>query len=374
MNYGRFIRKWALGMALIVMVGAGLGAHAGAAQAGDVARRQDVIASLIVTAGSAELTSGDQPALDLATDDFAEVRSGDVIAVSEDGEAILTFFEGMETRLAASTELTVEAIEGGDAPDTMRLDVGAGQVFNNVATMADTESRFEVQTPSAVISVRGTQFLVFVRPNALTQVATLEGVVAVSAQDQAVDLPHGFGLKVVPGEAPGAVTVWGQVRIAVTAPVDGAERLPVTLINTESEQDFRFRADDLMTAVLGSYDVIINSPGPYRTGVTFPEDTEAETPVELAVELGGIAVSVVDDAGQPVDDAGDLVVTLTQDDLTGEATVASGEAFAAGPGEWQLEIAPVAYPDTTVSLRVEVSAGEIVHVSILEGILPVQQN
>jgi len=373
MRCGRITRVWAIGLMLSLVLAGGHGARVGAAQDGDVARRQDAIASLVVTAGSAELTSGDQPALDLGTGDFAEVRSGDVIAVSEDGEAILTFFEGIETRLAAGTELTVDAVESGDAPDHMRLDVSAGQVFNNVATIADAQSRFEVLTPSAAISVRGTQFLVFVRPNALTQVATLEGVVAVSAQDQSVEVPCGYGLKVVPGETPGTVNVWGQMRLTVTAPVEGAERLPVTLINTESVQHFFYRADDLMTAVIGSYDVFVNSPGPYRTEVTFPEDTEAETPVMLEAELGGVAVSVVDDAGEPVDDFGDLVITLTQDDLAGQTTVASGEPFAAGPGEWGLEITPVAQPGTMVSLKVDVSAGEISDVTIPQSMISRQK-
>ncbi len=352
-------------LAVILVVGVGGG---GVSEA----RQTDAVASLIVTVGSATLTSGDQDPQELTPDDFAEVHPDDLIAVPDGGEAILTFFEGIETRIAAGTSLTVEVVQSEDAPDTMRLDVSAGQVFSNVETMADTQSRFEVLTPAAAISVRGTQFLVFVRQTDLTQVATLEGVVAVSAQDQTAELPTGFGLKVAPGQAPGAVSVWGQLTLAVTAPVDGVEQLPVTLVNADNGQAFYYHAGDLMTAVLGSYDVIVNSPGPYRTAVTFPQDTEANTPVGLDVALGALVINVVDDNENPLDASGDLIVHLTQGDLAGQATVAPGETFAAGPGRWQLEITPVAQPNTTVSLNVDVSAGEVLRVLIPQSIFNVQ--
>jgi hypothetical protein len=324
------------------------------------AARQDQVATVWVTEGTASITlaDGGDPQ-EVATDDVALVSIGDQVAVSEDGEALLTFFEGAESRLAATTVIEVGAFEQTDTSSEASFEVLVGQTITSVEAMMDTESRFEINTPAATITVRGTEFIVFVRPNQLTQVATLEGTVDVEAEEQSVEVPSGYGVKMSPGEPPGAVSVWGQLTTALTAPVEEMPNLPVTLTNVENGQVYHYRAQDLMMAALGAYELVVNSPGPVRvTDIVFGPDTEAETPLDIDVALGALAFEVIGDAGAVLDDTGDLIVRFEQGDLAGETVTAPGDPVLVGPGDWQIQVVLASAPDQTQTLNLSVKAGE----------------
>ena len=63
--------------------------------------------------------------------------------------------------------------------------------------------RFQISTPAAVASVRGTEFRVVSGDNGNQMRGEVtEGLVAVSAQGQQQDIPKGFGVKAARGEAP----------------------------------------------------------------------------------------------------------------------------------------------------------------------------
>jgi hypothetical protein len=123
---------------------------------------------------------------------------------------------------------------------------------------------------------------------------------------------------------------------------------------------FYYRADDLMTVPLGTYDVLLGTPGQYLvSGITFPEDTPQGEIRDIPIALGAIALSVIDNAGNPVPDAGNLLVKLHQGDLSGEITVAPDTPFLAGPGTWQLEVAPESQPEQTQTVEITVGEGQI---------------
>jgi len=321
-------------------------------------RDQSPVASLLISLGTATLTPADGAAQDLVVDDETVVAVGDQIAVAEDGEAILTFFEGAESRLGPGTSVEVTQFETTDAATPIGLTVLAGQTMNSVETIADAQSRFQVDTPTATISVRGTVFNVFVRPNQLTQVVTLEGLVAAEAQGQTAEIPVGFGVKVEAGQAPGKVNPWGFGTLAISAPAGDVADVPVTLVNQDNGQVFHYRASDLLAVALGSYDVIVQTPGPFQTSVTLGDDTLPDNPQAIPAELSTITLTVVDDRGAVVAEAGDLILTLRQGDLTGTATVASGDPVVVGPGAWEIEAALASAPDQTQPVTVLIGPGE----------------
>lgn len=351
---------------VLVLIAPGFGVAAAAPPAQDW---EDAVGTLEVTAGSATVTfaGGSTDPLDLPTGDFAPVGVGDQVAVSDDGEAILTFFEGAETRITAGTTIEVDQFETSGESVRIGFSVLAGQTLSAVDATLDAESRFEVNTPAASITVRGTEFVVFVRENQLMQVATLDGTVTVAKGDQTADVYCGYGLKVAPeDEALGEVKVWGQLVLELAAPVEDTSGIPVTMVNNTLEQTFRYRTGDRMFSVVlgGPYDVTLHTPGPVRlTDLVFPEDTEAMQMEVVPVVLGALDVLVVDDVGAPVE-VGDLLVTLSRDDLSNTTLAAAGDPLLADPGSWTVEIALADNPEQTFVQPVNIPHNDTVTLSV----------
>jgi hypothetical protein len=334
---------------LVILTAAG-----GLLPAASIAARQDAVATLVVNVGSATVTPPYGDPQEYASGDAALVNQGDQIAISDDGEGLLAFFEGTETRLVAGTVITVDELSAEENTQKVSLTVSAGQAMNTVATMIDADSHFEIDTPAATITVRGTNFIVFVRPNDLTQIATLEGLVDVSAQEQTVQLPPGFGVKVAPGEAPGTVNVWGQARVSISAP-EGvtAENLPVTFVNTANDQVYRYRSEDLMTVLAGPYEITVDVPAPYQqTDIEFPTMAEPGEPQQFDVALGALVLNT--DA-----DSGNLRVQFMKGALSGAPVIVTpGDPILAAPGTWSVVVALASNPDMVQNLTVPVTAGE----------------
>ena len=82
----------------------------------------------------------------------------------------------------------------------LRQDVG--RTHHDVQLLPSEDSRYEIQTPSAVIRVRGTTFTVDVDADGLTQVDVTEGIVDVTYQGNTVVLEAGQGITVAPRVQP----------------------------------------------------------------------------------------------------------------------------------------------------------------------------
>ncbi len=324
-------------------------------------RQEATVATLLVTLGSATITpAGGGEAQEYAVDDTSLVNVGDAIVVSEDGEALLTFFEGSQSRLSAATSVEVQEFSVEESQTAINLSLTAGQAQSSVEPEDGTQSQFEVSTPAATITVRGTEFLVFVREDQLTQVATLEGTVEVSAQGQSVEVPQGYGVRVVPGEAPGEITVWGQVRLAVDAPVPDVAGLPVIVTSTSTGHTYQYRSDDVMMMALGTYDLRLDIPGPLViTAMVFPTETQPETPLELEAAVGALVVRLVDSGGAVIEDENRLLVRFESADLMGETAVLPGAPILAGPGEWTVTVAPESDPEQVQTFPITIEAGAV---------------
>lgn len=332
---------------------------------GPVAARQEAVATLLVTAGSATITPVDgSDAYDLLVDDVTVVNVGDEIAVAEAGEAWLTFFEGAETRLGPKSQAKIDKLEVDDTGAEITLTLNVGQAMSQVASdmTGDSHTEFSINTPAASISVRGTEFLVFARDNELTQVATQNGLVAVTAMGAEAEVPCGYGLKLLPGESPGELKVWGQSTIALTSPVGDAEGVPVTFINQDTEQEFFYRTGDLMMVALGSYDVVINTPAPHRmSGVVYGDDFRAEQIMPLEIDMSGMLINLVDADGNIDNSAGEVYLRLLREDgLAAESVVTAGEPFMVGPGVWSVEAALDDTFEQSQQLELDVAEGDVI--------------
>jgi hypothetical protein len=357
-------RTLALLTALIVIVVGVVGVYVfSQSEDDDSPAWEEAVATLRVTEGRATI-NGDTDPQAIAAGERRPVRAGDRITVADDGEAVLTFFTGAETVLAPGTELEVRVFRQAGESVQIELDLLAGQAFNRVEQALDADSRFEMDTPVANIAIRGTDYVVFVRPAALTQVATMVGEVEVTAGGRTETVLCGYGVWIDEDGTLSERLIWGQADMQANAPVDELPPVVVMFHKQDNDQTFRYRMGDAMPVPLGTYDVTVHTPGPAVVrGVEFPEDTALEQLQAIPVELGAVVLDTVDATGQPIDEP--LTVTLTQDDLTGSTTAESGTPILAGPGTWQISAAPQSQPDDVQTAEVTVAPGQQVSVELV---------
>jgi hypothetical protein len=135
------------------------------------------------------------------------IEAGGRIHTGKSSATTLTFFDGSTISVGPETEITVSELgsqrDGGGR--IIALYQWVGHTHSRVKSMADSASRFEIETASAVAVVHGTEFEVDVAPDGTTEVIVLEGVVEVTAQEATVLVPAGQATTVLAGEAPGEV-------------------------------------------------------------------------------------------------------------------------------------------------------------------------
>lgn len=109
------------------------------------------------------------------------LREGDVIRTGPDGRAEIEYFDGSITRLDYNTTFTIVALtddaEGGST--VIEADQASGGTFSRVVELTDSQSRFETSTPTAVASVRGTDYFVLINDDGTQIVGVIEGLVDV---------------------------------------------------------------------------------------------------------------------------------------------------------------------------------------------------
>ncbi len=93
--------------------------------------------------------------------DGQSLSAGDVVRTNSEGLAELVYFDESLTRIGPDTEFKLtELVSVDNATDTKRIkgSQGRGRTWNRVTELADTQSRFEIETPVATAAVKGTLF------------------------------------------------------------------------------------------------------------------------------------------------------------------------------------------------------------------------
>jgi hypothetical protein len=132
------------------------------------------------------------------------IEAGDRIRTGSLSTARLLFFEESTTDLAASTEVAItqaSARRDGDGKIIV-LHQWLGRTYSRVEQLPDRASRFEIETPTAVAGVHGTEFAIAVEGDGTTSVEVVEGLVEVTAQDRTVTVLAGEKTTVQPERPP----------------------------------------------------------------------------------------------------------------------------------------------------------------------------
>lgn len=112
-----------------------------------------------------------------------ELKAGDRIITGKDGKVEISFDDGSITRVAPNSRIDFEKLSQDETQGTTTtvINTNWGKIWNKVQHLINKNSRFEVNTPSAVAGVRGTEYAVHVeRLN--TQVRVYRGKVGVKSQ------------------------------------------------------------------------------------------------------------------------------------------------------------------------------------------------
>jgi len=113
--------------------------------------------------------------------DGAVLYVGSTIRTSADARAVITLFEGSTVELEPASDITIEDATMRGGSTIVQLAQSLGRSWHVVTRLTTADSRYEVKTPAATASVRGTAFEVVVEDapgGPATTVTTTEGRVA----------------------------------------------------------------------------------------------------------------------------------------------------------------------------------------------------
>lgn len=157
---------------------------------------------LNISSGTAEVQTSAASGWQKATSGM-KLKPGMSVQTDSSSQADIKLEDGSEVYLDASTDIEINQADfksGG--PNTVILKQNSGTTTCEVVKLPTPDSQFEIQTPSAVVSVKGTHFITSVDSKGNTHVTVENGVVAVSAQGQEVSVKAGYQTTVEKGQAP----------------------------------------------------------------------------------------------------------------------------------------------------------------------------
>jgi hypothetical protein len=146
----------------------------------------------------------------------AELFEGDRVHTEAGARLRLRLRDGSVLTCGEATDLQLDWVLYDAAEDarSVLLSVPLG-IVRAVAELLRPNALYEMRTNTAVISVRGSEWIAEAQPGA-TAVLALEGEIAVRNADPdvpgAVALGPGEGVTVAAGAPPQAPTVWGEPR------------------------------------------------------------------------------------------------------------------------------------------------------------------
>src|SRR4030042_6524133 len=159
---------------------------------------------LQVLSGEVNISDKDTDSFEPASDGMI-LEMGTQVKTDRDAHALITFIDGSTIKLEPETILEIKQLETNeeDSP-VIILSQLIGRTWSSVVDMTDTDSRFEIDTPSATAVVHGTLFTTEVNEEGETTVSTTEGLVSVTADDEEVFVAAKQQTKVFKGNKPSA--------------------------------------------------------------------------------------------------------------------------------------------------------------------------
>ncbi|MDP8204275.1 MAG: FecR family protein [Candidatus Tenebribacter mawsonii] len=129
---------------------------------------------------------------DLKAKDGAELENNDVLESKDESFAVVKFIDGSSVvKLFPNSVLTINA-EKKDGKLNKRSNLKLGNLW---AKVSKNTGEFVIDTPTTVISVKGTKFVLLVAENGSTNLYTLEGAVNIKNKKDGNEANVGKGQK-----------------------------------------------------------------------------------------------------------------------------------------------------------------------------------
>lgn len=154
-------------------------------------------ATLDVLQGDAEVQTASATAFHQAIDGET-LHEGDTVR-TEHGRVEIEYFDGSVTRLDHETTFTLTELASTPEDTQITGEHASGSTFNRVVELTGSESRFDVETPSAIASVRGTTFFTQIDPDGSGLLGVLDGELLVTGEAGEARLIAGRGVTVTAG-------------------------------------------------------------------------------------------------------------------------------------------------------------------------------
>jgi Leucine-rich repeat (LRR) protein len=156
------------------------------------------------------ITEGDVSVMKAGTASWIEAEAGmslevgDSIKTGDSSSAKITFFDGSTITLQAGTEIEIASLDisTDTGSTTVTLEQTIGNTISRVEKLVDPASRYEVETPTGVVAVRGSAMQVYVIEDGTTWAINLEGDIRVVAQGVELQIPEGQQCIVRPDQPP----------------------------------------------------------------------------------------------------------------------------------------------------------------------------
>jgi hypothetical protein len=197
------------------------------------------------------------------------VAEGDRLRTDAFSAATLAFFDQSTAVLGTDTEIVVAQMRSQHDSKVIVLYQALGQTYNQVQRLSDPASRFEIETPTAVVGVRGTEFAVTVDGDGATHVMVVEGMVDVTIRGSTVTVRGGQETTVQPQRTP--------VPARPTLVATPTPRLTLTSQATETLEPTQTPQPTPTSRPTGTPD-LTQTPRP----VEAPEPTEMPEPDETS--------------------------------------------------------------------------------------------
>jgi len=129
---------------------------------------------------------------------------GDSIKTGDDSSAEITFFDGSTIELQAGTEIEIASLDisTDTGSTTITLEQTIGTTISRVTKLVDPASRYEVETPTGVVAVRGSTVEIYVTGDGTTRVVNLEGEIWVTGEGAELRIAEGQQCIVRPDQPP----------------------------------------------------------------------------------------------------------------------------------------------------------------------------
>ena len=141
------------------------------------------------------------------------LEPGDSVKTGDDSSAEITFFDGSTIELQPGTEIEIASLDisTDTGSTTIILEQIIGNTISRVIKLVDPASRYEVETPTGVVAVRGSAMQIHVIEDGTTWIINLEGDIWAVAQGLELQIPEGQQCIVRPDQPPELI---GEVAFA----------------------------------------------------------------------------------------------------------------------------------------------------------------